>query len=69
MPAFAAGFPATQRRADKILKAVTAEITARTKALNQDATIRSVTIVVKLKAGSDEPRAVLTTVETERTLE
>lgn len=66
--AFAAGFPRTPRRTDKILKAITDELNGRQGTINADASIRSVTVVVKLKQGSDDPRCVLLTVETERTL-
>ena len=66
--AFVAGFPRTPRRTDKILKAITDELNARQGGLNVDGTIRAVTVVVKMKQGSDDPRCVIVTVETERTL-
>jgi frataxin-like iron-binding protein CyaY len=53
------------RTADRILEAVRAQIDKRRTALNSDTTIRSVTIVVKMKTGSTVPRVALMNVETE----
>lgn len=65
----AVGFPAALKRADKILRAITDELMSKQKAINADPSVRSVTVIVKLKQGTDEPRAVLMTVETERSLD
>lgn len=68
MTAMVVGVSSTRRRADHILDAVRQELEMRKSSLNADNSIRSVSIVVKMMQGSDRPRAVLLTVETERTL-
>lgn len=57
-----------KRRTDKVLDAIQHELEVRRSSIDTDATIRSITVIVKIKQGSDAPRAVLMTVETERTL-
>lgn len=57
-----------RRRTDAIKEAVLQELEARRATLDADATIRSISLVTKLKQGSIEVRAVIVTVESERTL-
>lgn len=57
-----------RRRTDAIIDAIVAELTARRSSLDPDGTVRSVTVITKLKQGSLDVRAVIVTVETERTL-
>lgn len=60
--------PRNGRRTAKILEAVRSELDARRNALDGDDGIRSVVITVKMVQHTDEPRAVIINVESERTL-
>lgn len=53
------------KRSDQILAAIRRMIDKRKNSLNNEAGVRSVTITVKLKNGTDNPRVVLMSVETE----
>ncbi len=64
MVAVAGGF-SRMRRTDRILEAVRIAIEKRKSSLNNEVDVRSVSVVVKMKNGSDIPRAVLVSVETE----
>lgn len=68
MSAMVVGMAANRRRTDQILDAIKQELEMRRGSLNADNSIRSVSIIVKMAQGSERPRAVLLTVETERTL-
>lgn len=57
------------RRTDRILEAVQQQLENRRSALNADASIRSVTFEIKMRAGTDMVRAVIVRVESEATLE
>lgn len=57
-----------KRRTDRVRAAIEAELEAKRAALDSDGSVRSVTVIVKLKQGSIEPRAVIVQIETERTL-
>lgn len=56
------------RRADKILDAIKREIDKRRSSLNNDHEVQSITLVVKMKHGTETPRAVLMSVQTEAEL-
>lgn len=58
-----------RRRTDRILDAIKDELESHREALNANDSARSVTLVVKLKKGSGEPRTVILTVESEKTLD
>lgn len=62
------GMSPSRRRTDRILEAIQQELNVRRAQLNADATIRSINIIVKMVQGTDQPRAIILTVETERTL-
>lgn len=68
MSAMVVGMSQARRRTDHILDAIRQELEARRSTLNADSTIRSVSVIVKMVQGSERPRAVLLTVETERTI-
>jgi len=57
------------RRADYILEAVKDAVNKRRSAINNDAEIQSITIVVKLKNKTETVRATLLSVQTEDTTE
>lgn len=57
-----------RRRTARILDAIRAEIESRRNAIDMDENVRSVTISVKMRQGSNEVRAVVVNVESEKTL-
>lgn len=57
-----------ERRHDKVLKAIRDELEARRSVVNSDSTIRSIRVEVKMIAGTDDVRAVIINVESERIL-
>ena len=57
-----------RRRTDLVVEAIKSEVLAKRTLLDNDATVRSLTVVVKMVQGSTNPRAVIVTIETERTL-
>lgn len=62
--AIVTGLSRAPRRSDEVLAAVRNAIEKRRNLINE-ANVRSVTFVVKLKNGTDTPRVVLTNIETE----
>lgn len=53
------------RRLDMILAAIRKCLESQAQALNGSSTLRTVTVSVKMKNGSGQPRAVILNVETE----
>lgn len=60
--------PDRQRKTERILEAIRAELVAKRGVLDGDSGIRQVTVSVKMIQGTDIPRAVIVNVETEKTL-
>lgn len=59
------GLVARVRRSDAVLSAIRTAIEKRKNTINNEPGVRSLTVVVKFKNGTDVPRVVLTTIETE----
>lgn len=53
------------RRLDTVQEAIRAALDKRKNTINNEPDVRSVTVTVKMKAGSDIPRVVLVNIETE----
>lgn len=59
---------AVKRRTDQVAAAIAAELEVQRNTLNMTPNVRTVTVVVRFKQGTETPRSVSLTVESERTL-
>lgn len=60
--------PRQQRRTAQIVEAVRSALESRRNTIDGDDDIRAVTISIKMKNGTDQPRAVVVNIESEKTL-